>query len=45
MYLGTIYISTEFRHDQTSNMATRRPLWKKKSAITPELMARSAPNF
>jgi hypothetical protein len=28
MYLGTIYISTEFRPDWTSNMAARRPSWK-----------------
>jgi hypothetical protein len=46
MYLGTIYLSTKFQPDQTSNMAARWPSWgKKQSAITPELMAGSAPNF
>jgi hypothetical protein len=39
MYLGTIYISTEFRPDRTSNMENQQ------SAITPELMAGLAPNF
>jgi hypothetical protein len=29
MYLGTIYLSTKFRPNQTSNMATRWPSWKK----------------
>jgi hypothetical protein len=46
MYLGTIYLSTKFRQ-------IRLQLWppgghlgnKNKSAITPELMAGSAPNF
>jgi hypothetical protein len=28
MYLGTIYISTEFQPDRTSNMAARQPFWK-----------------
>jgi hypothetical protein len=28
MCLGTIYISTKFRPDPTSNMASRRPCWK-----------------
>jgi hypothetical protein len=43
MYLGTIYLSTKFRLDQTSNLAA---LEKKQSAIiTPELMAGLAPNF
>jgi hypothetical protein len=34
MYLGTIYISTEFQPDRTSNMAI---LENQQSAITPEL--------
>jgi hypothetical protein len=39
MYLGTIYLSTKFRPEQTSNMAARWPSWgKKQSAITPELL-------
>jgi hypothetical protein len=54
MYLGTNYISTKFRPDWTSNMAAGQPSWKtnkcyilenQQSAITPELMAGSSPNF
>jgi hypothetical protein len=36
MYLGTIYIYTEFRPDRTSNMAAI--LENQQSAITPELI-------
>jgi hypothetical protein len=43
MYLGTIYISTEFRHDRTSNMAAI--LENQQSPITPELMAGLSANF
>jgi hypothetical protein len=28
MYLGTIYLSTKFRPDRTSNLPTRWPSWK-----------------
>jgi hypothetical protein len=28
MYPGTVYVSTKFRPDRTSNMAARRPSWK-----------------
>jgi hypothetical protein len=28
MYLGTIYISTKFQPDRTSNLATRQLSWK-----------------
>jgi hypothetical protein len=28
MYLGTIYISTKFQPDRTSNLAARQPSWK-----------------
>jgi hypothetical protein len=46
MYLDTIYRSTKFWPDRTSNMAARWPSWKKnKGAINSELMAGSAPNF
>jgi hypothetical protein len=32
MYLGTVYVSTKFRPDRTSNMAAmRRPSWKTNS--------------
>jgi hypothetical protein len=41
MYLGTIYISTEFWPDRTSNVVVEDQL----SAITTELMAGSSPNF
>jgi hypothetical protein len=44
MYLGTIYISTEFLPDRTSNMVVAI-FENQQSAITPELMAGSAPNF
>jgi hypothetical protein len=37
MYLGTIYFSTEFRPDRTSNMAAAI-LENKQSAVTPELI-------
>jgi hypothetical protein len=46
MYLGTIYISTEFRADWTSNFKYGRQaaiLENQQSAITPELMAGSSP--
>jgi hypothetical protein len=41
MYIVTIYLSTKFWPNLTSNMAARWPsviLEKKQSAITPELM-------
>jgi hypothetical protein len=39
MYLDTIYISTEFWPNLTSNMAAKWPSWKtNKVLITPELM-------
>jgi hypothetical protein len=43
MYLGNIYNSAEFRLDRTSNMAAI--LENQQSAIAPELMAGSSPNF
>jgi hypothetical protein len=42
MYLGTIYISTEFRPDRTSNMAPGGHLGNQQSAITPEVMTGSS---
>jgi hypothetical protein len=33
MYLGTIYVSTKFRPDRTSNMAARWPSWKKNKVL------------
>jgi hypothetical protein len=43
MYLGTIYISTEFRLARFQMAASI--LENQQSAITPELMAGSSPNF
>jgi hypothetical protein len=44
MYLGTIYLSTEFRPDQT--LPPGGHLGEKKTkTIAPELMTGSAPNF
>jgi hypothetical protein len=45
MYLGTIYISTEFWPNRTSHGRQVAILENQQSAITPELMAGSSPNF
>jgi hypothetical protein len=45
MYLGTIYISTEFRPDRNKYGRQVVILENQQSAITPELMAGSSPNF
>jgi hypothetical protein len=48
MYLDTIFGSTKFRPDRTSNMAPWQLtaiLENKLSAITPDLMAGLSPNF
>jgi hypothetical protein len=41
MYPGTVYVSTKFRPDQTSDMAARQPSWKTKQDLRLELLTRN----